>query len=72
VLAVAGVGFDAVVTSGEVFLFSRTLKSTVVQAVRNNICITTLAKIIFLLVVMLIILFASNMPRIFSKALSLH
>jgi hypothetical protein len=69
---VVAVGFDAVVTSCCVFLFSRTLKSTVVQAVRNNISITTLAGIIFLLVVVVIILFIPNMLRIFSMALSLH
>jgi hypothetical protein len=71
VLAVVAVGFDAVITSGAVFLFSRTLKSTVVQAVRNKISITTLAGIIFLLVVLVIILFIPNILCIFSAALSL-
>ena len=71
-LAVVAVGFDAVVTSGGVFLFSLTLKSTVVQAVRDNISITTLAGIIVLLVVIVIMLFIPNMLRIFRLALGLH
>ena len=71
-LAVAGVDFDAVVISGDVFLFSRTLKSTVVQAESNNISITTLAGIIFLLVVLVIILFIPNMLRNVRMALGLY